>query len=137
MVLDIGKGFLPVYLASQFAPSHLGIVLAGTLAVAGHCWPLFGNFRGGMGLATAGGSILAIYPLGLAIAGGIQIFFTLTLKHSARAAVVSTLFYVPTFYFLGTGQAILWMTSGISFILAWRFYGDWNRKYRELWLDRE
>ena len=137
LILDFAKGFIPVYLALRFGQSDWAIMLAGTMAVVGHCWPLFGNFRGGMGLATAGGSILAVYPLGLFIAAGILIFFTLVLRHSAKAAVVSAFVYAPIYFWLSASTSILWMAVGISAVLAYRFYGDWNREYRELWLDRE
>src|SRR5512135_2783762 len=55
LVLDIGKGFLPTWLALHYAPPAVRTwVAALTLAcaVAGHCWPVFARFRGGMGLAT-------------------------------------------------------------------------------------
>lgn len=55
--LDLCKGFIPTYLAlSADLPYWLVAITAG-LTVAGHCWPIFAGFRGGMGLATSGGSL--------------------------------------------------------------------------------
>jgi acyl-phosphate glycerol 3-phosphate acyltransferase len=57
LILDIFKGFLPVYLASLVERDALRISLyivplTAACAVIGHCWPIFAQFRGGMGLAT-------------------------------------------------------------------------------------
>src|SRR5512134_868314 len=53
-VLDVAKGFIPTYLAltveRNAIPPYV-IVLTTACAVAGHCWPLFAQFRGGMGIA--------------------------------------------------------------------------------------
>ena len=62
LILDIAKGFLPTWLALRYAPAEWIIPLTAGLAVVGHCWPLFAGFRGGMGLATAGGGLLAVHP---------------------------------------------------------------------------
>ncbi len=60
LALDIAKGFIPTYLAlNQNVPPYI-IVLTASFAVIGHCWTVFAQFRGGMGLATAGGTFLAV-----------------------------------------------------------------------------
>jgi glycerol-3-phosphate acyltransferase PlsY len=62
-VLDMAKGFIPTYFAvSRATPTYI-IVLTAAFAVVGHCWPVFAQFRGGMGLATTGGTFLAVNPL--------------------------------------------------------------------------
>jgi glycerol-3-phosphate acyltransferase PlsY len=58
LILDIAKGFLPTYLAIHYTHNNWIVALTAALAVAGHCWPLFAQFRGGMGLATFGGALL-------------------------------------------------------------------------------
>jgi len=78
LVLDIAKGFIPTYLAvsQDGIPAYI-IVLTAAFAVIGHCWPLFAQFRGGMGLATAGGSFLAVNPLTFLISLGLLILLVL------------------------------------------------------------
>lgn len=137
MILDVAKGFVPTYFASMISPFDWVVVLTAVAAVIGHCWPLYTNFRGGMGLATAGGSIAAVYPLGFAIGVGILIALALTLKHSARASVFTGLALAPSFWLLGERGVVISLAAGVGIVLAVRFYSDWNRKYRELWLDRE
>lgn len=135
--LDIAKGYFPTYLALQVSDLPWAAPFAAGLAVAGHCWPIFFGFRGGMGLATAGGAILNVYPLGFVIGLGILIVLTLLLKHSARAGLFTGLSLLPAFYLMGERGVTLWLASAVGAMIAIRFLSDWNRKYRELWLDRE
>jgi glycerol-3-phosphate acyltransferase PlsY len=136
-VLDIAKGYVPTYFAAQFSPYEWVIPLTAMAAVAGHCWPLFAGFRGGMGLATAGGSILVIYPLGMLIGLGIVIALSLAIKHSARAGLITGALLAPAFWIAGERGIIIWLAASVGVVIVTRFLSDWNRKYRELWLDRE
>lgn len=137
LVLDMAKGFIPTFLALKYAPyTWVPPVVAG-LAVAGHCWPIFANFKGGMGLATAGASILAVdLTMGL-IGLGILITVVLVIRHSARAAVVVGIILAPIYYLIGERGELIWVTAAVGLVIAIRFTSDWNRQYRELWLDRE
>lgn len=135
--LDIAKGYIPIYLTVQFSPNEWAIPLTAMAAVAGHCWPLFSGFRGGMGLATAAGSILAVYPLGMLIGLGMVIALTLIIKHSARAGFISGALLAPVFWLAGERGIIIWHAAAVGLVITIRFVSDWNRKYRELWLDRE
>ena len=139
-VLDVAKGFIPVWLAlsvEQNAILLYIIPLTAGLAVAGHCWPLFAQFRGGMGLATAGGALLAVNPLAFVLSLGILLILTLTIRHSARAAVFTGLLIAPVLYLFNLRGTVIWMGVAIGLVIAFRFLIDWNRQYRELWLDRE
>jgi glycerol-3-phosphate acyltransferase PlsY len=67
---DAGKGWLAVWLAALYtgeAPATgLDAALAGLCAFVGHLFPVFHNFRGGKGVATAAGVLLGLDPcLGL------------------------------------------------------------------------
>ena len=137
LVLDIAKGFLPTWLALQFAPAVWIVPLTSATVVIGHCWPLFANFRGGMGLASAGGCLLAAEPLAFLIGLAILITLTLTIHHGARASVVTGILMAPAFWLLGSRGIEFWVAIAVGAVIAFRFLIDWNRQYRELWLDRE
>ncbi len=62
LVLDAGKGTLAVLLAYALSDGAWVPVLAGWLAVAGHNYPVWLRFRGGKGLATSLGVVLALFP---------------------------------------------------------------------------
>lgn len=137
LVLDVLKGFLPVYAAISYGmPAWIQALIA-TSAVAGHCWPLFADFRGGMGLATAAGGLLAVSPLGTTIGLGVLISAVLVLHHGARGVIIGSILYVPLLLLLGQRGTIIWVAGGVVPILIFRFTRDWRRQYRELWLDRD
>jgi glycerol-3-phosphate acyltransferase PlsY len=137
LVLDIAKGFMPTWLALQFAPAVWVVPLTTAAVVIGHCWPVFAQFRGGMGLASAGGCLLAANPLACLISLGILITLTLTVRHGARASVFTGLLIAPAFWVLGLRGIEFWIAIATGLVIAFRFLIDWNRRYRELWLDRE
>lgn len=64
LLMDGLKGFLAVWFSSKFSPfNEIGIYIAGLAAIMGHIWPVWLNFKGGKGVATALGVYLAWYPL--------------------------------------------------------------------------
>ena len=136
LVLDIGKGTVPVALAAAAGAPGWVIGCVSAAAVAGHCWPLFAGFRGGMGLATAGGGYLAVAPVAFFIILGLLIGLTLVIRHSARASVATGLLTGPVLWALGLTGPILWIAFMSGLVFAARFTVDWGREYRELWLDR-
>jgi glycerol-3-phosphate acyltransferase PlsY len=62
-LIDIAKGFLPTFLAARFFSGPAFPALCASLAVAGHCFPIYIGFKGGKGVATAAGAMLALAPL--------------------------------------------------------------------------
>lgn len=60
LILDVLKGYAPVYLAGAFFGSFWLMGLAGAATVLGHMYPVFLGFKGGKGVATAIGTFLAI-----------------------------------------------------------------------------
>ena len=70
MLVDVTKGALatslyilmPYYLTNELARTNFMIVL-GLVAVVGHIFPIFANFKGGKGVATLLGMALAIQPI--------------------------------------------------------------------------
>jgi glycerol-3-phosphate acyltransferase PlsY len=137
LILDIAKGFLPTYLAATYSQSEWVIALTAALAVAGHCWPVFAQFRGGMGLATFGGSLLAVTPLAFLICLGLLIVLVLAVHHSARASVFAGILAAPVLWLFHIREVAFHIALAGGLVIAFRFLIDWDRNYRELWLDRE
>jgi glycerol-3-phosphate acyltransferase PlsY len=140
LILDIAKGFIPVYLAllvvRDAIPPYV-IPITAACAVIGHCWPLFAQFRGGMGLATFGGALLAVDWIAFILGLGLLILLLLITRHGARASVFTGLLIAPLFWTYGLRGMGFWIALACGLVIAFRFLIDWNRKYRELWLDRE
>lgn len=129
LLLDAAKGWLPVMLVKWFGPawdlSEGTQALAGLAAFLGHLYPVFFAFKGGKGVATAVGVLLAFEPL-LALATlvtfAIIVFFS---RYVSLASMVAAVF-APAYYRLGDGVA--WQASGaktlalvvMGLLLIWR-----------------
>ena len=62
---------------------------------------------------------------------------TLLIRHSARVSVNTGILFTPLLWLAGLRGAVPWIGAAVGLVIAFRFLIDWNRKYRELWLDRE
>ncbi len=129
LLLDAAKGWLPVVLVQGFgARWGLGegsAALVGLAAFVGHLYPVFFGFKGGKGVATALGVLLAFEPLlalaTLATFAIIVAFF----RYVSLASLVAAVF-APAYYLLGHGVA--WTASGakalamvaMGLLLVWR-----------------
>ena len=129
LLLDAAKGWLPVMLVKWFGPawdlSEGTQALAGLAAFLGHLYPVFFAFKGGKGVATAVGVLLAFQPL-LALATmvtfAIIVFFS---RYVSLASMVAAVF-APAYYLIGDGVA--WTASGaktlaliaMGLLLIWR-----------------
>ncbi|CAN5379317.1 glycerol-3-phosphate 1-O-acyltransferase PlsY [soil metagenome] len=108
LLLDGLKGWLPVVLVQWFGGDYglrEGAVAAVGLAVfIGHLYPVFFQFKGGKGVATAAGVLLGIsWVLGVATLAtfGIVVFFSRYVSLASMAAAV----FSPFFYLLGDRAA--------------------------------
>lgn len=95
LIADILKGAIPVLITLYFANtmnfSMFFVYLTGLFALLGHMFPIWLKFKGGKGVATYIGIILAGYPLAVlvfAIAWGATAY---TSRFSSLAALVATL----------------------------------------------
>lgn len=74
LILDAGKGFVPVAMATAFSDSALFLSLTGLAALIGHMYSVLLSGRGGKGVATTIGVFLALTPWSLFI--GLVLFLT-------------------------------------------------------------
>jgi glycerol-3-phosphate acyltransferase PlsY len=68
LLLDIGKGLVPVQLAKRLEAPAAVVAGVAFAAVLGHVYPLYFGFRGGKGVATGFGAYLGLFPLAAAAA---------------------------------------------------------------------
>jgi glycerol-3-phosphate acyltransferase PlsY len=119
LLLDSGKGAIAVVIARLITDGDPRFAaLAGAAAFLGHCFPLFLRFKGGKGVATYFGTILAFWPIGLLIAAAIWLSTAFLTRYSSLAALVTAV-GMP-FAFLGAGKLYLFVgvlfMSGLIFI---------------------
>ncbi|MFZ3140264.1 glycerol-3-phosphate 1-O-acyltransferase PlsY [Polaromonas sp.] len=108
LLLDGLKGWLPVVLVKWFGGDYgLGdgtVAAVGLAAFLGHLYPVFFQFKGGKGVATAAGVLLGVsWVLGLATLAtfGIVVFFS---RYVSLASMLAAVF-APFFYLLGDRAA--------------------------------
>lgn len=95
LAVDLLKGFGPVWFFPQLDGRSGAWALAyGAAAIAGHIWPVYTRFRGGKGVATAAGTLLALAPVAVLIAG-LAWLGTLLLTRLASVASLLAATLVP------------------------------------------
>ena len=117
LLLDLAKGFLPVWLAWQYFPLDIG--WTALFAVIGHCFPVWLKFKGGKGVATNAGVAFGLgWPLGITYAvvwlGMLAIFRISSLAGMTAviAAALASIHFGPTI-----GPKVLGMIAVLIIIL--------------------
>jgi glycerol-3-phosphate acyltransferase PlsY len=98
---DTFKGFLAVWLARYFNLPDAGVVCCAFAAVVGHDFSIFLNFKGGKGIATTGGILIALNP----------VFTVLVILLWILAMVVVPYFIPSTLLILCFLPAMFWVAS--------------------------
>lgn len=93
---DAAKGWLAVWLVQRYAPAwgvgEWGVALAGVAVFLGHLYPLFLRFKGGKGVATAAGVVLAFNPW-LALATGLTwLIIAVFFRYASLASIIAAVF---------------------------------------------
>jgi glycerol-3-phosphate acyltransferase PlsY len=130
---DVVKGWLPVWLALQSdmlveSDSLMWVVASVGLAVFfGHLYPIFYKFKGGKGVATALGVMLAISPLlGLAAMATWIVVFAVSRYSSLGAIVAAALAPVYAWFLLAHADNLLGVSDYVlavfimAVMLIWR-----------------
>jgi glycerol-3-phosphate acyltransferase PlsY len=128
LVGDCAKGWFAVVLAIYFStPLELGITgvsLAAFAVFAGHVWPIFFGFKGGKGVATALGVLLALSPPVGVTTLCTWIIIAYTYRYSSLAAVVAAVF-APIYQLLLFGPGVKLVAIFLmSVILIYRHRGN-------------
>jgi len=90
LVLDVAKGFLAVIIAGLiFRDSYhyIAQVVAALAAVSGHNWSIFLKFRGGRGVSTFTGALLAMHWPAAVVAGGLMLIIGFRTKYMSLGSI--------------------------------------------------
>lgn len=102
LALDTIKGWAPVALSQSLGSPELLVAAVGLAAFLGHLYPLFLGFRGGKGVATALGVLLALFAKIALLIVGVWLAVAALFRYSSLAALVAT----------ATAPLLVWMFDG-------------------------
>ncbi|PJI93031.1 acyl-phosphate glycerol-3-phosphate acyltransferase [Yoonia maricola] len=122
LLFDAAKGAIVVLIASQLA-SKDAAQLGGLMAFLGHCFPVWLRFKGGKGVATYFGIMLAVnWQIGL-IACAIWLFVAGVSRYSSLAALVTAGWIPLVIGFITTGEMFL-LSAALCFLIYIRHWGN-------------
>lgn len=137
LLLDLGKGWLAVQIAHLVSdnPPLEAALLLGSLSVLGHLYPLFAQFRGGKGVASLLGVMLALQPSAALLALGVFLVLFLSTRVVSLSSI-SAAFSIPLSlaYLFGESPKVLII---YTFVLALVLLYTHRSNLRRLWLGEE
>ncbi|WP_265499119.1 glycerol-3-phosphate 1-O-acyltransferase PlsY [Paracoccus beibuensis] len=125
LLLDSGKGAIAVLLARHFG-GETAAILAGGAAFLGHCFPVWLGFKGGKGVATFLGTLIALHwPLGLIACATWALTAAVSRISSLSALLAAAL--APVFAW-GLGRMdIAWVAAFMAVLIFIRHHGNISR----------
>jgi glycerol-3-phosphate acyltransferase PlsY len=121
---DTGKGWAAVIVARSLEASDEMLAVVAVAAFLGHVFPAWLRFRGGKGVATAAGVLVALdWRVGVAV---IVVWLTVAAgsRYSSLAAIMAALFApAAAWYFLGAGP-LFFAVASMSVVLIARHRGN-------------
>lgn len=126
LLIDLGKGVVAAALVTRIPLGSLPLdsstiaILCGMAAVIGHVFPVTAGFRGGKGVATGAGMLLAVAPVPMGIALGVFGVAILLSGHVSLGSILGALCVPVTIALLNTigGAAYPMLLIGLTAALA-------------------
>ncbi|MDV7270523.1 glycerol-3-phosphate 1-O-acyltransferase PlsY [Thioclava sp. A2] len=118
LLLDSGKGAIAVLIA-RYAMGESAALVAGGAAFFGHIFPVWLGFKGGKGVATFLGTMIALaWPLGLAVCG-VWLLTAVVARISSLSALVAAAASVPLAWMLGLAH-MMPLAALLAVLIFWR-----------------
>lgn len=121
---DALKGLVAVVLARCLQDalnlSDITIAAVAVAALVGHMWPLFFGFKGGKGVATALGVLLALSPATALVCATIWLVMAFGFKVSSLAALAATVAAPLVAFWLMPYSSWAWATVVIAVLVLYR-----------------
>lgn len=117
LIGDAAKGWLAVWLAMRLEASALLTAGVAIAVFLGHLYPVFLKFKGGKGVATAFGVMIAIQPIMALATMATWIIMAIFFRFSSLAALTCAVF-APFYYFFG--GTLMWQSHlpiGVALII--------------------
>ena len=120
-ILDCAKGVAPVLLIAPLAyDARLFALACGIMAVVGHVFSVFVGFKGGKGVATASGVMLALTPLAVLATMIIWLILVRTTGFSSVASMVSAaLLPLAAWLLHPAARDLVWVQALVALAIIW------------------
>jgi glycerol-3-phosphate acyltransferase PlsY len=117
LLLDVGKGLAAVLLARTVFEGNEHVAAAG--ALIGHLYPVWLRFRGGKGVATFLGILIALLPFAAAIYAAVWVLLLLTVRISSVAGMSAAVSAPLTAAIIGEDR-LFPMLLGFALLVVWK-----------------
>lgn len=125
LIADMFKGFFPLYFWGWFHFSYTSLCWIGLCAVVGHMYPIFFGFKGGKGIATTFGVLLALFPYLSCILALLWLAVILLTRIVSLASLCAALFLPFAAYWTDLGlQLPVFLISGL---IIWKHRANIKR----------
>ena len=135
VIARLMQGSIPFSNATPFDDFTVVQIIAGCAAILGHIWTVFAGFRGGKGIATAGGMLIGIAPVEVAVSFGV---FTIVLliSHyvslgslSAAVAFPLTMFFRENIFLVDIEgyRTLIYFSLAIALLIIYTHRPNINR----------
>ncbi|MFI5235744.1 MAG: glycerol-3-phosphate 1-O-acyltransferase PlsY [Gemmatimonadales bacterium] len=120
-LFDLSKGALPVLLLGPLGPpDRFFPLLCGIAAVTGHVFSIFVRFKGGKGVATGAGVVLAVAPWAVLVALAIWASLVFSTGYVSVGSIAAAAAYPIAVYFLYPDQhPMLWIHALLAAAIIW------------------
>jgi glycerol-3-phosphate acyltransferase PlsY len=130
LLIDAAKGFLPVYMAPRLFPYVDRTTLQITcclFVIAGHNWTCWLKFKGGKGVATSSGAMLAILPVPFLWAFGVWIVIFGIWRYVSLASVGAAVVMPIATWFHERNMTIFVFTAVLAVVVIYKHKSNIQR----------
>ena len=124
---DLIKGVIPIVIARWLGAEGWILAAVALATFLGHLYPVYFGFRGGKGVATAMGTLLALMPLlGLSVLGVWIVVFAV-MRVSSLAALLAATSSIPLVFALSASSSLHALIIVLVILILWRHRSNIQR----------
>jgi acyl phosphate:glycerol-3-phosphate acyltransferase len=148
IAFDILKGYIATMVVTQLMTGPMPFanrtpfeditvirIIAGCAAIIGHVWTVFGSFRGGKGIATAGGVLIGLATIEMAVALGVFSVVFLLSRYVSLGSISAAMAFPLAMFFrhnlfhadLQGYHTLIFFSIGISLLLLFNHRSNIKR----------
>jgi glycerol-3-phosphate acyltransferase PlsY len=132
LLADALKGFVPAFFLAGMPGLPQGLplgILFGACAVAGHNWPVYLRFRGGKGVATSAGVLIAVVPAATLVGLAVWLALALGTRYVSVASMGAAIAVAAFGWYRYGGQGLLLpvVLTVLAVLALWRHRSNIRR----------